>query len=119
MELKLCFLCKELFNSSYISSGGLTVISSALLIGIKQNFPDLLCGTDLISICGKYLYAVFVFISIPFASVDILIVIHTLSGMFSTWIYLRWFQLIDGERGDKSELFSFASFFSRTITTRC
>ena len=37
--------------------------------------------------------------------------IQYLSGSFSAWVYLRFYQTRDGIRGDRSETFSFVSFF--------
>jgi hypothetical protein len=42
--------------------------------------------------------------------INITFYMHT-SGIVITWIYLRYFKFYNGVRGDRSETFSFASFF--------
>lgn len=36
-------------------------------------------------------------------------------GLFISWIYARFFKTQDGVKGDRSETFSFASFFPEAV----
>eukprot|EP01129_Flabellula_baltica_P014054 TRINITY_DN6657_c0_g1_i1.p1 TRINITY_DN6657_c0_g1~~TRINITY_DN6657_c0_g1_i1.p1 ORF type:complete len:291 (-),score=40.28 TRINITY_DN6657_c0_g1_i1:9-881(-) len=107
------FMLVPLFGTSvlYSPSGGLTAFVSALIVGIKQNFATTEIGLEPVKLRGSSMPGVFVLMNFLFAFFDFFAPIHALTGMLTSWIYLRWYQLNDGTRGDLSDEFSFASFF--------
>ncbi|KAF9307467.1 hypothetical protein BGZ74_000026 [Mortierella antarctica] len=82
---------------------GLTCVISGFLIGFKQLSLPLL-----FALC--MMLQGFVFRS----QLQLLMAIY---GLFISWIYSRFFRVQDGIRGDRSESFSFASFFPELLQT--
>ncbi|KXS17552.1 DUF1751-domain-containing protein [Gonapodya prolifera JEL478] len=96
-------------------ANGLLSISSAFLVAFKNVVPEHRVSffQDLLSIKVKYLPSIFVVLFLSLMSVG---VVHAegflvLFGTAISWIYIRFFKRQDGIRGDRSETFSFASFF--------
>ncbi|KAF9109923.1 hypothetical protein BGX27_007001 [Mortierella sp. AM989] len=97
---------------------GLTGVVAGFLIGFKQLVPD-----HLITLWGVFsirvkslplLFAIFMVIEgyISQSQINFLMAIY---GLLISWIYSRFFRVQDGIRGDRSETFSFASFFPEFI----
>ncbi|KAF9974997.1 hypothetical protein BGZ65_008471 [Modicella reniformis] len=97
---------------------GMTSVLAGFLIGFKQLVPE-----HLVTIWGIFsvrvkllplLFAIYVAIEglIFQSQIQFLMAIN---GLFITWIYSRFFKIQDGIRGDRSETFSFASFFPELI----
>ncbi|KAF9360869.1 hypothetical protein BGX26_007286 [Mortierella sp. AD094] len=93
---------------------GLTAVLSGFLVGFKQLVPE-----HLVTLWGIFsvrvktlpmLFAVFMIFEslITRSQVQLMMAIY---GMFISWVYSRFFKSQDGIRGDRSETFSFASFF--------
>ncbi|KAF9169331.1 hypothetical protein BGX20_010460, partial [Mortierella sp. AD010] len=93
---------------------GLTAVLSGFLVGFKQLVPE-----HLVTLWGIFsvrvktlpmLFAVFMIFEslITRSQIQLMMAIY---GMFISWVYSRFFKVQDGIRGDRSETFSFASFF--------
>ncbi|KAG0043868.1 hypothetical protein BGZ83_010947 [Gryganskiella cystojenkinii] len=97
---------------------GLTAIQAGFLIGFKQLVPEhLVTLYGIISVRVKTLPLIFAlfmaFQSLIFRSqIEWLMAIY---GLFISWIYARFFKTQDGMKGDRSETFSFASFFPEAL----
>ncbi|KAI1301155.1 hypothetical protein EDD11_005779 [Mortierella claussenii] len=93
---------------------GLTAVVAGFLIGFKQLVPDhLVTLWAIFSVRVKTLPLLFVLFMvfeglISHTQIQFLMAIY---GLFISWIYSRFFRVQDGIRGDRSETFSFASFF--------
>ncbi|KAI1305598.1 hypothetical protein EDD11_004889 [Mortierella claussenii] len=93
---------------------GLTAIMAGFLVGFKQLVPEhLITLWGVLSVRVKTLPMIFV-VYVIFQSlmtqnqVQLMLAIY---GLFIAWVYSRFFKVQDGVRGDRSETFSFASFF--------
>ncbi|KAG0300821.1 hypothetical protein BGZ98_008842 [Dissophora globulifera] len=93
---------------------GLTAVLAGFLIGFKQLVPEhLVTLWGLFSVRVKtlpMLFATFMIFESLLArnQVQLMMAIY---GLFIAWVYSRFFKIQDGVRGDRSETFSFASFF--------
>ncbi|KAJ3031859.1 UNVERIFIED_CONTAM: hypothetical protein HDU68_011618 [Siphonaria sp. JEL0065] len=103
---------EDLLYKTYI--GGMLGLLSAFLVAFKQAIPE-----HSLSIAGAISIRVKNLPSIAFASfltLFILRIVHVdafmvFYGITVSWIYIRFFKYHDGIRGDRSESFSFGSFF--------
>ena len=92
---------------------------SGFLVGLKQLIPEhLIKPIKGLSLCRvKHLPSLFILISfvcfVLFESQSQFLLVFY--GSFISWIYLRFYKYQDGLRGDRSETFSFASFFPEFI----
>ncbi|KAF8930380.1 hypothetical protein BGZ58_008276 [Dissophora ornata] len=97
---------------------GLTGVSAGFLIGFKQLVPE-----HLVTLWGVFsirvkslplLFALFMAINglISHSQIQFLMAFY---GLFISWMYSRFFRIQDGIRGDRSESFSFASFFPEIV----
>ncbi|KAF9961026.1 hypothetical protein BGZ72_005149 [Mortierella alpina] len=93
---------------------GLTCVLAGFLVGFKQLVPE-----HLVTLWGVFsvrvktlpmLFTVFVVIESLLTRSQIQLVM-AMYGLFIAWVYSRFFKVQDGVRGDRSETFSFASFF--------
>ncbi|KAF9962188.1 hypothetical protein BGZ70_008104 [Mortierella alpina] len=93
---------------------GLTAVIAGFLIGFKQLVPEhSITLWGFLSIRVKslpLLFATFTIVWVVFTH-DQMQLLMTMYGLFISWIYSRFFKVQDGIRGDRSESFSFASFF--------
>ncbi|KAG0007129.1 hypothetical protein BGZ65_005278 [Modicella reniformis] len=93
---------------------GLTAVIAGFLVGFKQLVPEhLITLWGIISVRVKtlpMLFALSMFINslITRSQIQLMMAVY---GLFISWIYSRFFKVQDGIRGDRSETFSFASFF--------
>lgn len=97
---------------------GLTGVIAGFLIGFKQLVPE-----HLVTVGGVFsirvkslplLFAILMFLGafVTHTQIELLMAIY---GLFISWIYTRFLKVQDGIRGDRSETFSFASFFPEFI----
>ncbi|KAF9146848.1 hypothetical protein BGX30_005058 [Mortierella sp. GBA39] len=97
---------------------GLTGVIAGFLIGFKQLVPE-----HLVTVWGVFsirvkslplLFAIVMFLGafVTHTQIELLMAIY---GLFISWIYIRFLKVQDGIRGDRSETFSFASFFPEFI----
>ncbi|KAF9132033.1 hypothetical protein BGW39_000891 [Mortierella sp. 14UC] len=97
---------------------GLTGVIAGFLIGFKQLVPE-----HLVTLWGVFsirvkslplLFAIVMFLGafITHTQIELLMAIY---GLFISWIYTRFLKVQDGIRGDRSETFSFASFFPEFV----
>ncbi|KAG9070059.1 hypothetical protein KI688_009389 [Linnemannia hyalina] len=95
---------------------GLTGVVAGFLIGFKQLVPE-----HLVTVWGVFsirslplLFAIVMFLGafVTHTQIELLMAIY---GLFISWIYTRFLKVQDGIRGDRSETFSFASFFPEFI----
>ncbi|KAG0369763.1 hypothetical protein BGX24_002294 [Mortierella sp. AD032] len=97
---------------------GLTGVIAGFMIGFKQLVPEhLVTLWGVLSIRVKslpLLFAIVMFLGafITHTQIELLMAIY---GLFISWIYSRFLRVQDGIRGDRSETFSFASFFPEFI----
>ncbi|KAF9083366.1 hypothetical protein BGX23_011555 [Mortierella sp. AD031] len=97
---------------------GMTGVIAGFLIGFKQLVPEhLVTLWGVVSIRVKSLPLLFAIFMITMAlithtQIELLMSIY---GLFISWIYTRFLKVQDGIRGDRSETFSFASFFPEFI----
>ncbi|KAG0255918.1 hypothetical protein BGZ95_005638 [Linnemannia exigua] len=97
---------------------GLTGVIAGFLIGFKQLVPEhLVTLWGVMSIRVKslpLLFAIIMFLGafITHTQIELLMAIY---GLFISWFYTRFLKVQDGIRGDRSETFSFASFFPEFI----
>ncbi|KAF9933020.1 hypothetical protein FBU30_006695 [Linnemannia zychae] len=97
---------------------GLTGVISGFLIGFKQLVPEhLITLGGIVSIRVKslpLLFAIFMFFGafVTHTQIELMMAIY---GLFISWIYARFLKVQDGIRGDRSETFSFASFFPEIL----
>ncbi|KAF9940307.1 hypothetical protein BGZ67_007937 [Mortierella alpina] len=93
---------------------GLTCVLAGFLVGFKQLVPE-----HLVTLWGVFsvrvktlpmLFTVFVVIESLLTRSQIQLMM-AMYGLFIAWVYSRFFKVQDGVRGDRSETFSFASFF--------
>ncbi|KAJ3040014.1 hypothetical protein HDV00_011569 [Rhizophlyctis rosea] len=100
----------------YLQANGLGALLTAFLIAFKQIIPEhtLKIASGAVSVRVKHLPStLLLLITILF----IIRLIHVnffiiLSGAVTSWIYLRFYKQQDGNiRGDRSEAFSFVSFW--------
>ncbi|KAG0279818.1 hypothetical protein BGZ96_001806 [Linnemannia gamsii] len=93
---------------------GLTGVIAGFLIGFKQLVPE-----HLVTLWGVFsirvkslplLFTIVMFLGafVTHTQIELLMAIY---GLFISWIYTRFLKVQDGIRGDRSETFSFASFF--------
>ncbi|KAG0361833.1 hypothetical protein BGZ54_008919, partial [Gamsiella multidivaricata] len=93
---------------------GLTAVMAGFLIGFKQLVPEhLVTMWGIFSVRVKTLpmfFALFMIFEslITRSQVQLMLAMY---GLLISWIYSRFFKIQDGIRGDRSETFSFASFF--------
>ncbi|KAI9034350.1 rhomboid family protein [Hyaloraphidium curvatum] len=94
---------------------GLVGLLSGFLVAFKQLVPEhrLSFFRDFFSIRVKYLPSIFllVYAVLFFARVFHVPFLMALYGTIASWIYIRFYKVQDGIRGDRSETFSFASFW--------
>ncbi|KAG0051335.1 hypothetical protein BGZ90_006830 [Linnemannia elongata] len=97
---------------------GLTGVIAGFLIGFKQLVPE-----HLVTVGGVFsirvkslplLFTILMFLGafVTHTQIELLMAIY---GLFISWIYTRFLKVQDGIRGDRSETFSFASFFPEFI----
>ncbi|KAF9900200.1 hypothetical protein EC991_007785 [Linnemannia zychae] len=97
---------------------GLTGVIAGFLIGFKQLVPEhLVTLWGIFSIRVKalpLLFAIAMFLGafVTLTQIELLMAIY---GLFISWIYTRFLKVQDGIRGDRSETFSFASFFPEFV----
>ncbi|KAF9899204.1 hypothetical protein BX616_003175, partial [Lobosporangium transversale] len=93
---------------------GLTAVMAGFLVGFKQLVPEhLVTVWGVFSVRVKTLPILFagfmVFESlITHSQIQLILAIY---GLYISWVYSRFFKTQDGIQGDRSETFSFASFF--------
>ncbi|KAF9419841.1 hypothetical protein BGZ94_009292 [Podila epigama] len=87
---------------------GLTCVISGFLIGFKQLVPE--HQVTLWRALSVRMIQGFIFKN----QLELMMAIY---GLFISWIYSRFFRVQDGIRGDRSEEFSFASFFPSFLQT--
>ncbi|KAL5196581.1 hypothetical protein ABZP36_000093 [Zizania latifolia] len=107
-------------NYLYAPLSGFYGVLSGLLVGIKQLMPDQELNIFVLKIKGKWTPSLVALISIVvsfFVKELVTYLPVILSGIYMSWIYLRYFQkrLETGLKGDPSEEFSFSSFFPEFI----
>ncbi|XP_031628092.1 transmembrane protein 115 [Contarinia nasturtii] len=95
---------------------GLSGYVAAVCVAVRQIMPDLLIAkTRIGKLTNRNMPLIVVFFSIIFWLCGILdgtTPTMFISGLIVSWIYLRFYQLhANGNRGDGSESFTFASFF--------
>ncbi|KAJ3289872.1 hypothetical protein HK104_007162 [Borealophlyctis nickersoniae] len=104
-------------NPDYIfatQANGFGAIIAGFLIAFKQAIPEhSLNIARVFSIRVKHLPSVYMTI---YNVLFLLRIVHAelyivTFGAVTSWVYIRFFKLQDGIRGDRSEAFSFASFF--------
>ncbi|KAG0038693.1 hypothetical protein BGZ82_011164 [Podila clonocystis] len=93
---------------------GLTCVISGFLIGFKQLVPD--HSVTLWKVSLPLLFALCMMLQ-GFVFRSQLQLLMAIYGLFISWIYSRFFRVQDGIRGDRSESFSFASFFPGLLQT--
>lgn len=85
------------------------------LVGLKQLMPEHLVRLTFCRV--KHIPSLFLLLSfvrfVLFESQSQFLLV--LYGSFISWIHLRFYKYQDGLRGDRSETFSFASFFPEFI----
>ncbi|KAG0321255.1 hypothetical protein BGZ99_004043 [Dissophora globulifera] len=97
---------------------GLTGVLAGFLIGFKQLVPEhLLTIGGVFSVRVKTLPLLFALLMvleglISHTQIQFLMSIY---GLYISWLYSRFFRVQDGIRGDRSDTFSFASFFPEFI----
>ncbi|KAF9316513.1 hypothetical protein BG003_001872 [Podila horticola] len=99
---------------------GLTCVISGFLIGFKQLVPDhSVTLWKVVSVRVKSLPLLFALCMMlqGFVFRSQLQLLMAIYGLFISWIYSRFFRVQDGIRGDRSESFSFASFFPGFLQT--
>ncbi|KAF9381393.1 hypothetical protein CPC16_009874 [Podila verticillata] len=99
---------------------GLTCVISGFLIGFKQLVPDhSITLWKVVSVRVKSLPLLFAMCMMiqGFIFRSQLQLLMAIYGLFTSWIYSRFFRVQDGIRGDRSESFSFASFFPGLLQT--
>ncbi|KAG0216087.1 hypothetical protein BGX28_005982 [Mortierella sp. GBA30] len=93
---------------------GLTCVLAGFLVGFKQLVPEhLVTLWGVFSVRVKTLpmfFTIFMIVEslISRSQIQLMMAIY---GLFIAWVYSRFFKVQDGIRGDRSETFSFASFF--------
>ncbi|KAF9207674.1 hypothetical protein BGZ49_010783 [Haplosporangium sp. Z 27] len=104
---------RSIFNYN-TQAYGLTAVLSGFLVGFKQLVPEhLVTLWGILSVRVKtlpMLFAVFMIVDslITRSQIHLMMAIY---GLFISWVYSRFIKTQDGIRGDRSETFSFASFF--------
>ncbi|KAG0033267.1 hypothetical protein BGZ82_006191 [Podila clonocystis] len=97
---------------------GMACVLAGFLVGFKQLVPEhLVTLWGVFSVRVKNLPIIFVSYLIIEAlitrsQVELLMAVY---GMLISWVYSRFFKVQDGIRGDRSETFSFASFFPEAV----
>jgi len=95
----------------FLGYGGSYGLVLALLIALKQNFPDTQLGSGPVSIKNlPFLYLVLCGV-LSLVHGDASICVFAVSGGLWSWVYLRFFQNKNGTIGDLSNDFTFASLF--------
>ncbi|KAL6838271.1 hypothetical protein ACP4OV_031943 [Aristida adscensionis] len=100
----------------YTPLSGFYGILSGFLVGIKQILPDMELNLFVLRIKAKWIPSIVALISVAasfFLKESLFYLPVILFGIYTSWIYLRFFQkrLDAGLKGDPSEEFSFSSFF--------
>ncbi|KAF9188105.1 hypothetical protein BGZ50_001543 [Haplosporangium sp. Z 11] len=93
---------------------GMTGVVAGFLIGFKQHVPEhTVTIWSVLSVRVKSLPLLFtLFMAVgSFFSRTWTQFLMAIYGLFTSWIYSRFFRVQDGIQGDRSETFSFASFF--------
>ncbi|KAI8362281.1 eukaryotic integral membrane protein-domain-containing protein [Mortierella sp. GBAus27b] len=97
---------------------GMTSVISGIVIAFKHLVPEHLTTIwGVFSIRVKFLPLLFA-IYMTFEGFVLMNRIHfmlAIYGLFMSWIYLRFIRVQNGIRGDRSETFSFASFFPEPL----
>ncbi|KAF9323295.1 hypothetical protein BG006_001592 [Podila minutissima] len=97
---------------------GMTCVLAGFLVGFKQLVPE-----HLVTLWGVFsvrvknlpiIFASYLIIEalVTRSQVQLLMAVY---GMLISWVYSRFFKVQDGIRGDRSETFSFASFFPEAV----
>ncbi|KAJ3355948.1 hypothetical protein HDU83_002233 [Entophlyctis luteolus] len=103
---------EDLLYKTYI--GGMFGLLAAFLVAFKQAVPEhALSLMGIFSVRVKHLPSIsvsafFVLWLLRIVHVNSLMVFY---GTVTAWVYIRFFKYHDGIRGDRSESFSFSSFF--------
>ncbi|KAI8811361.1 hypothetical protein BJ742DRAFT_674844 [Cladochytrium replicatum] len=100
------------------SANGLSGLLFGFLVAFKQMVPEHTVNVfKIASVRVKYIpslaiagYIVLFLVDLVNAQLFII-----LSGTLTSWVYIRFFKQQDGIRGDRSETFSFASFFPEIL----
>ncbi|KAJ3045788.1 hypothetical protein HK097_001133 [Rhizophlyctis rosea] len=104
-------------NTTYLvdQANGLGALLTGFLIAFKQIIPEhsLKVASGAISVRVKHLPSLLL---ITTTFLFIIRVIHTqffiiLAGAATSWVYLRFYRVQEGIRGDRSEAFAFLSFW--------
>uniref|UniRef100_A0ACD5YNR1 Uncharacterized protein n=1 Tax=Avena sativa TaxID=4498 RepID=A0ACD5YNR1_AVESA len=104
----------------YTPLSGFYGVLSGFLVGIKQIIPDQELNIFVLTIKAKWIPSLVAFISVSvslFLKESMSYLPITLFGIYTSWIYLRYFQkrLEAGLKGDPSDEFSFSSFFPELL----
>ncbi|GBB94612.1 hypothetical protein RclHR1_02390018 [Rhizophagus clarus] len=119
----LTYLCEymttgDTFYLYNVQVNGMIGLIGGFLVGLKQLIPEHLARLTFLSFCRvKHIPSLFLLFSfvcfILFESQSQFLL--AFYGSFISWIHLRFYKYQDGLRGDRSETFSFASFFPEFI----
>lgn len=98
-----------------VQVNGMIGLIGGFLVGLKQLIPEHLVSLTFCRV--KHIPSLFLLLSfvcfVLFESQSQFLLV--LYGSFISWIHLRFYKYQDGLRGDRSETFSFASFFPEFI----
>jgi len=112
------FLYVGSFNINYLYNThihGLAGLKGGVFVALKQTRGEdnVLFGLKIKQIPMLYLLAISVAVFIGLVSLPYFLLLA--NGIFSAWVYLRFYQRHSRGRGDLAEHFSFASFFPRVF----
>ncbi|KAG5457477.1 MAG: eukaryotic integral membrane protein-domain-containing protein, partial [Olpidium bornovanus] len=102
-----------------VQANGMTAVLCGFSVAFKHLVPEhtvkLFAGA--VSVRVKYFPFAFLALHLVLAILTGLLprVVMAASGLMTSWVYVRFFRMQDGTRGDRSETFSFASFFPELI----
>lgn len=103
----------------FTPTGGAHAMVLGLLVAVKQLIPEHEIGVNGVAVKANYLplaAVVLHFVAVCVRLTSIGVVLYVLSGFYSAWVYLRFYQSKDaGVRGDASNAFAFATLFPHPL----
>lgn len=95
-------------------------VCAALLVAVKQLIPEHEIGVNGMNMSANYLPLAYVAATTILALIGMVTVgdlTFTLAAFQAAWLYLRYFQRRNGQRGDLSDAFLYSSMFPEPLRT--
>lgn len=116
MIMRMSFSTTQSFSPVATTNG----MCTALLVAVKQLIPEHEIGASAVKLSANYLPILYITLVTTLTVIGLTSLgdlFFTLAAFQFSWLYLRYFQRRNGERGDLSDSFSYASMFPEPLRT--